>query len=54
MVQVALGQSLIDELGSALYLTGLVGVLNAQDKGAPALRAMSQVYRAVRRLPMCI
>ena len=37
MVQVALGQSLVDELGSALYLAGLVGVLNAQDKGASGI-----------------
>ena len=37
VVQVALGQSLVDKLSSALYLPGLVGVLNAQDKGAAGI-----------------
>ena len=37
MVQVALGQSLVDELGSASTWRGLVGVLNAQDKGASGI-----------------
>ena len=37
VVQVALGQGLIDELGGALHLPGLVGVLDAQDKGASSV-----------------
>ena len=37
VVQVALGQSLVDKLSSAFYLPGLVGVLNAQDKGASGI-----------------
>ena len=34
MVQMALGQSAVNDLCGALHLTGLVGVLNAQDKCA--------------------
>ena len=34
VVQAALGQGAVDHLGGALHLPGLVGILNAQNKGA--------------------
>ena len=37
VVQAALGQGAVDDLGGTLHLPALVGVLDAQDEGAPGV-----------------
>ena len=40
----ALGQGLVNHVGGALHQTALVGVLNAQDEGAPGVPGDDAIF----------